>query len=158
MRTGSTGPCSQLATPRVLVLDELGYLPLTREEASLFFRLLVRRSERASLIVQQELDGLRRGLQRPGPRYGHPRSPAAPCHDGQHQGRELSASREEGRPAGLIGRRPKPAELEEAGLRMTAAQGTKTSPNRGHLKSAFFGQLDSAWHGSRLAWPVSPTV
>jgi DNA replication protein DnaC len=34
-----------------VILDELGYLPLTREEASLFFRLLVRRYERASLIV-----------------------------------------------------------------------------------------------------------
>lgn len=41
----------QLASPRLLVLDELGYLPLTREEASLFFRLLVRRYERGSLIV-----------------------------------------------------------------------------------------------------------
>jgi DNA replication protein DnaC len=41
----------QLAYPRVLILDELGYLPLTRQEASLFFRLLVRRYERASLIV-----------------------------------------------------------------------------------------------------------
>jgi hypothetical protein len=41
----------QLVYPRVLILDELGYLPLTREEASLFFRLLIRRYERASLIV-----------------------------------------------------------------------------------------------------------
>jgi DNA replication protein DnaC len=41
----------QLVYPKVLVLDELGYLPLSREEASLFFRLLVRRYERASLIV-----------------------------------------------------------------------------------------------------------
>ena len=41
----------QLAYPRLLILDELGYLPLTREEASLFFRLLVRRYERGSLIV-----------------------------------------------------------------------------------------------------------
>jgi hypothetical protein len=41
----------QLAYPRVLILDELAYLPLAREEASLFFRLLVRRYERASLIV-----------------------------------------------------------------------------------------------------------
>lgn len=41
----------QLVYPRVLLLDELGYLPLSREEASLFFRLLVRRYERASLIV-----------------------------------------------------------------------------------------------------------
>jgi DNA replication protein DnaC len=41
----------QFAYPRLLVLDELGYLPLTRDEASLFFRLLVRRYERGSLIV-----------------------------------------------------------------------------------------------------------
>jgi DNA replication protein DnaC len=41
----------QLSYPRLLILDELGYLPLSREEASLFFRLLVRRYERASLIV-----------------------------------------------------------------------------------------------------------
>ena len=32
-------------------VDELGYLPLSREKASLFFRLLVRRYERASLVV-----------------------------------------------------------------------------------------------------------
>ena len=37
--------------PELLILDELGYLPLSREEASLFFRLLVRRYERGSLIV-----------------------------------------------------------------------------------------------------------
>ena len=41
----------QLAYPRVLILDELGYLPLTREEASLFFRLLVRRYERGPMIL-----------------------------------------------------------------------------------------------------------
>ena len=41
----------QLTYPKLLILDELGYLPLSREEASLFFRLLVRRYERASLIV-----------------------------------------------------------------------------------------------------------
>ena len=41
----------QLTYPRVLILDEMGYLPLSREEASLFFRLLVRRYERGSLIV-----------------------------------------------------------------------------------------------------------
>jgi DNA replication protein DnaC len=32
-------------------LDELGYLPMSREEASIFFRLLTRRYERASLII-----------------------------------------------------------------------------------------------------------
>jgi DNA replication protein DnaC len=42
---------SLLAYPKVLILDEIGYLPMTREEASLFFRLVVRRYERASLIL-----------------------------------------------------------------------------------------------------------
>lgn len=41
----------QLTYPKVLIIDELGYLPLSRVEASLFFRLVVRRYERASLIV-----------------------------------------------------------------------------------------------------------
>lgn len=41
----------QLTYPKVLILDELGYLPMTRAEASLFFRLVTRRYERASLIL-----------------------------------------------------------------------------------------------------------
>jgi DNA replication protein DnaC len=41
----------QLTYPKLLIIDEIGYLPLSREEASLFFRLVVRRYERASLIV-----------------------------------------------------------------------------------------------------------
>lgn len=41
----------QLVYPRLLILDEMGYLPLSREEASLFFRLLARRYERGSMIV-----------------------------------------------------------------------------------------------------------
>jgi DNA replication protein DnaC len=41
----------QLVYPKVLIIDEVGYLPLSRIEASLFFRLVVRRYERASLII-----------------------------------------------------------------------------------------------------------
>jgi DNA replication protein DnaC len=41
----------QLSYPKLLILDELGYLPLNQQEASLFFRLIVRRYERGSLIV-----------------------------------------------------------------------------------------------------------
>lgn len=41
----------QLTYPKLLIIDELGYLPLSRFEASLFFRLIVRRYERASLIL-----------------------------------------------------------------------------------------------------------
>jgi DNA replication protein DnaC len=41
----------QLTYPKLLIIDELGYLSLSRVEASLFFRLVARRYERASLIV-----------------------------------------------------------------------------------------------------------
>lgn len=41
----------QLTYPKVLILDELGYLTMTREEAGLFFRLITRRYEKAPLIV-----------------------------------------------------------------------------------------------------------
>jgi len=44
-------PLKQLTYPKLLILDELGYLPLSQMEASLFFRLVVRRYERGSLIV-----------------------------------------------------------------------------------------------------------
>ena len=41
----------QLTYPKLLVLDEIGYLPMNRTEASLFFRLVNRRYERASTIL-----------------------------------------------------------------------------------------------------------
>jgi len=41
----------QLVYPKVLIIDEIGYLPLSRQEASLFFRLVARRYERASMIL-----------------------------------------------------------------------------------------------------------
>ncbi|HEY5572987.1 MAG TPA: IS21-like element helper ATPase IstB [Anaerolineales bacterium] len=41
----------QLTYPKVLIVDEIGYLPLSRLEASLFFRLVARRYERASLVI-----------------------------------------------------------------------------------------------------------
>ena len=41
----------QLTYPKLIIIDEIGYLPLSQTEASLFFRLVVRRYERASLIV-----------------------------------------------------------------------------------------------------------
>lgn len=41
----------QLVYPKVLIIDEMGYLPMSREEAGLFFRLLTRRYEKASMII-----------------------------------------------------------------------------------------------------------
>jgi DNA replication protein DnaC len=48
--------------PKVLIIDEIRYLPLNRHEASLFFRLLVRRYEKASLIVTTHMTRLHSAL------------------------------------------------------------------------------------------------
>ena len=37
--------------PAVLVVDEVGYLPLDRAEANMFFQLITRRYERGTMIV-----------------------------------------------------------------------------------------------------------
>jgi DNA replication protein DnaC len=41
--------------PRLLVIDEIGYLPFGREEANLFFQVIARRYETGSLIVTSNL-------------------------------------------------------------------------------------------------------
>ena len=41
----------QFVYPKVLIIDEMGYLPMNHEEAGLFFRLLTRRYEKASTII-----------------------------------------------------------------------------------------------------------
>lgn len=41
--------------PRLLVVDELGYLPFGREQASLFFNVVAKRYERGSMILTSNL-------------------------------------------------------------------------------------------------------
>lgn len=41
----------QLVYPKLLIIDEIGYLPLSREDASLFFRLITRRYEKAATVL-----------------------------------------------------------------------------------------------------------
>ena len=41
--------------PRLLVIDELGYLPFGREEANLFFQVIAKRYERSATIVTSNL-------------------------------------------------------------------------------------------------------
>ena len=41
----------QWVYPKLLILDEIGYLPLAREDASLLFRLIQRRYERGAMIL-----------------------------------------------------------------------------------------------------------
>jgi len=37
--------------PKLLVLDELGYLPFGRDEANLFFNVVAKRYERRSMVL-----------------------------------------------------------------------------------------------------------
>ena len=41
----------QFVAPKLLIIDEMGYLSMSRDEAGLFFRLLTRRYEKASTII-----------------------------------------------------------------------------------------------------------
>jgi len=41
--------------PKLLVIDEIGYLPFGREEANLFFNVVAKRYERGSIIVTSNL-------------------------------------------------------------------------------------------------------
>ena len=40
---------------RLLIIDEIGYLPMSREQANLFFQVIAARYERGSLIVTSNL-------------------------------------------------------------------------------------------------------
>ncbi len=43
------------STYRLLIIDEIGYLPMSREQANLFFQVIAARYERGSLIVTSNL-------------------------------------------------------------------------------------------------------
>jgi DNA replication protein DnaC len=79
----------------LLVVDEIGYLPLERQAANLLFALVARRYERGSIIVtrQQRLRGLGRDpRRRDGRRCAHrPTDPPRPHH--HPQGQELPTAR-----------------------------------------------------------------
>lgn len=40
---------------RLLIVDEIGYLPMSREQSTLFFRVVAKRYERGSLILTSNL-------------------------------------------------------------------------------------------------------
>lgn len=44
-----------VAAPKLLIIDEIGYLPFGREQASLFFQVVARRYEKGSLIMTSNL-------------------------------------------------------------------------------------------------------
>jgi DNA replication protein DnaC len=51
MENRSERQLQQFVYPKVLIIDEMGYLPMNREEACMLFRLLNRRYEKVSLVI-----------------------------------------------------------------------------------------------------------
>jgi DNA replication protein DnaC len=97
-----------LTQPKLLIIDEIGYLGLDSTQASLLFQVLCNRYERnhAVIITSNKAfsDWADRLRWRRRPRQRRPRSAPASFHRPQHQGRELPAQRKApGRPL------PKPA-------------------------------------------------
>jgi DNA replication protein DnaC len=41
--------------PSLLIIDEVGYLPMSREQANLFFQVVAKRYERGSIILTSNL-------------------------------------------------------------------------------------------------------
>ena len=93
-------------TPRLLIIDEIGYLPIDRAGRQLFFQLISRRYETGAddPDQQSELRGLGRGVRRPGLRHGDPGSGPASRDDDQHPRQFLPAEGEAQSRAGADGR------------------------------------------------------
>jgi DNA replication protein DnaC len=77
---------------KLLIVDEIGYLPMTREQANLFFQVVARRYERGSMILTSNLtfgslDTRLRRRQRA--HCGDARPRAAPFDHHRYQQREL---------------------------------------------------------------------
>ena len=103
---------AQLSKPKLLILDEFGYLPFEPAAAHLLFQLVSRRYKRGSVLITsnravgdwgrcwaelpkvpatQSLEWQRRG---PGGGDRHPGPPAAPQPRADHPRRQLPAARE----------------------------------------------------------------
>jgi DNA replication protein DnaC len=84
------------AKPKLLVIDELGYLPFEKQTASLFFQLVTRRYERGSMLITHQPDGDRLGPRlRRRDRCRRARAAPAPQPHPGHPGRQLPAQAEE---------------------------------------------------------------
>ena len=77
--------------PKVLIIDEMGYLPLDELGATIFFQLVSARYERGSIILTSNKSYGDWGwnLRRPDHRHGDSGPAAASFHDDQHPRREL---------------------------------------------------------------------
>ncbi len=74
----------------ILIIDEIGYLPLSRDQAHLFFQIVAARYERGSTDIEPQLLDLGSGLRRRPRAHGrHARPPPPPRTGRPDPGREL---------------------------------------------------------------------
>nr|WP_281502866.1 ATP-binding protein [Ancylobacter crimeensis] len=83
------GRLTHYGKPKLLIVDELGYLPFEPHAAHLFFQLVSRRYERGAMLVTSNRAVGEWGsvLGEPGRRHRHPRSAAASQPRHHHPGR-----------------------------------------------------------------------
>ncbi len=89
--------------PKLLIIDELGYLPFEKRSAHLFFQLVARRYEKGSHAHHHQpgRDAVGDGVRGRGARRRDPRPPPAPQLHPHDPGRELPTEAEaQGWPAG----------------------------------------------------------
>jgi DNA replication protein DnaC len=101
-----------LAKPKLLIVDELGYLPFERRSAHLFFQLVARRYERGSILITTN-----QSVSQWGTVFGDDVLAAAILDRLLHHSHTLMIQGESYRlkqkkRAGLLGRAPKPPETE----------------------------------------------
>jgi hypothetical protein len=86
--------------PKLLIIDELGYLPFERRSAHLFFQLVARRYERGSLLITTTHDAVGHRPWRRSPRCRDSRSPPVPQSHADDPRRKCSVeAKAQGRPA-----------------------------------------------------------
>jgi hypothetical protein len=85
-----------LTQPHLLILDEIGYIPIDRQGVNLFFQLVSRRYERGAIILtsNQSLGAWGDRLRRSGDCHRHSGSAAPPLDHRQHHRGALSAAGE----------------------------------------------------------------
>ena len=103
----------QLSYPRVLVLDEIGYLLLSRDDASLFFQLVAKRYEKAAIVLTSNKSFIDWGEV-----FGDPVLATAILDRVLHHARTINIKGEsyrlrEKRRAGLLGNKSEPKPLED---------------------------------------------
>jgi len=77
-----------LSRPKLLIIDELGYLPFEANAAHLFFQLVSQRYEKCSILITSN-----RSVRKWGSVFGDPGSPASSFEGDYHLRRQLSPPR-----------------------------------------------------------------